>query len=140
MRRSSIILADTIARRRWTYLADPVGHDTWISHADEALNGIPWRGDCDDLAETVLDLLGRGGQALDKRWRLFADTDGDGKVDHLMGCAEDDAGTFWIVGDTGCSASIAPSDYTIIEYHRLDQFRPDGSPDVRGGTPWVSKA
>lgn len=55
---------DQAARDGFTYAGDGA-LDTWRSHAADVLNSRPWRGDCDDLVSTVLDLLGRRGVPLD---------------------------------------------------------------------------
>lgn len=133
MRISEIKHWDLRARERFTYLAD-VG-DTWRSHADEVLRGEAWRGDCDDLASTVLDLLGRAGLPLDQQYRLEVDSKGGDQVDHLIACALDGGGELWVVGDTfGVAYRAGDMMHAPVQYQRMSEF-----PTVRLGAPWSAK-
>jgi hypothetical protein len=136
MRADEIISFDALARANFIYRGDGM-LDTWRSSADAALAGEHWTGDCDDLASTVLDLLGRGGVPLVQRYRLFVDTNGDGKVNHMVGAVQDAAKGFWIVGDTGQPAFEAfRMLYTPISYQRLDEWTTGGDAAMRAGAPW----
>lgn len=98
----TIKTADMRVRANFTYTPDVV--DNWRAHSHAVLNSRPWEGDCDDLSTTALDMLGRQGQPLDRMWLvLVAAQTGNrlgGRLDHLIGVVEDDAGKFWVVGDT----------------------------------------
>lgn len=92
--------ADALARKGFTYLADPPGRDTWRSHYDDALAGHPWEDDCDGLGSTTLDLLGRHfGMDLGDLYAMEVSSAKNGMADHYVGCARED-GRFYIVGDT----------------------------------------
>lgn len=130
---------DALARRGFTYVTDGV-FDTWRSHADEVLRGEPWSGDCDDLASTVLDLLGRCGVALDKRYRLLVDSspyDDNERVDHMLAGALDEDGLFWLVGDTFAPAYLTNYfRHRPVEYHRLSETNALNLPLWREGAPF----
>lgn len=98
--RTSIENVDKLARERFTYKADPVLKDTWRSHAKQVLAGEAWSGDCDDLASTVLDLLGRNGVALEDRYRLYVASDKSDTVDHMVAAVRANDGDIYVVGDT----------------------------------------
>ena len=113
--------ADRLARQNFTYLADPVALDLWRSHADAALDGRPWSGDCDDLASTVLDILGRAGTPLADRYRLFVSTRGLKTPDHMIAAVRD-RGRIWIVGDTFRPCySIGEMAHRACFYQRMDE-------------------
>lgn len=126
--------ADRLARKSFTYKSE--AGDTWRSRADEALAGTAWQGDCDDLASTVLDILGRQGLPLESRYRLVVASAGDKrKPDHLAGCAIANDGSFLIVGDTFRAAYAAPAmRHRGIFYNRLSENQPDAI--WREGVPW----
>jgi hypothetical protein len=124
---------DAEARQRFTYRPDAV--DNWRSHGDEVLRGEDWQGDCDDLASTVLDLLGRNGMALGDRYRLLVSTLGESQVDHMVACAVDADGHFWIVGDTFAPAyPAALMKHRGLFYNRLTETQPKAV--WRDGVPW----
>lgn len=128
---------DLAARRRFTYRRDRADRDEWRSHADQVLAGEYWAGDCDDLASTVLDLAGRDGAPLALRFRLLADASPpSGRFNHMVAAIQDEAGRFWIVGDTFAPAHTAEGFlHRPFAYHRLDEYR-DGDPLWRDGAPW----
>lgn len=128
---SALRAADAQARQHFTYKPD-IGPDTWRSHADDALHGTAWAGDCDDLASTVLDLLGREGMSLADRYRLFVSTTGDDQVDHMVACVSADDGSFWIVGDT--FAPIYPAGQ--MKHRGLFYTRLSEAGERREGNPW----
>jgi hypothetical protein len=128
----AICRLDAQARAGFTYLADPVGDDRWRSHADEALAGRPWSGDCDDLASTALDLLFRAGASLSNLYRLEVDA-GSGRIDHMIACTWDDAGLAWIVGDTFKAAYPAGQcPHRPVQYQSLD-----ATAVTHQGAPWA---
>lgn len=136
MRADEIIGFDRLARAHFTYESDGK-IDTWRSHADAALAGQPWAGDCDDLTSTVMDLLGRGGLPLSQRYRLIVDGKGDGTPNHMVGAAQDSAKGFWVVGDTGKPAFEAfRMLYKPLMYQRLDEWATSGEGAWRTGAPW----
>ena len=117
------IAADAMARRRFTYVADPFGRDTWRSHADTVLAGSPWEGDCDDLASTVLDLLGREGFPLDQRFRLLVSTTSGRVIDHMV-AAGVQGGKILILGDTfGPAYDISRMTHRGILFQRMSEAR-----------------
>lgn len=127
----AVVAADRLARKRFTYKSEP--GDTWRSHADAALSGEAWAGDCDDLASTVLDILGREGLPLEDRFRLVVATEGK-KPNHLIACAFID-GSFQIVGDTFRPAYPAKAmRHRGIFYNRLSETKPEAI--WREGVPW----
>lgn len=124
---------DAEARQNFTYKPDQV--DNWRSHADDALKGAAWAGDCDDLASTVLDLTGRQGAALSDRYRLLVSSTGSNTVDHMVGCVVDGQGKFWIVGDTFDAAyPAAQMKHRGLFYNRLSEAV--SPPTWRDGVPW----
>lgn len=126
---------DQAARSRFTYESDGV-MDTWRSHANAVLDQKHWRGDCDDLVSTVLDLLGRRGAPLDQRFRLLVDSKGGDTVDHMVGCVLTADHRFLIVGDTAGPAYGASSMlHRALQYQRMDEWSGD-DPVWRDGAPW----
>ena len=114
---------DALARRRFTYQPDPKERDTWRSHADAALAGSPWSGDCDDLASTVLDLLGRDGFPLQERFRLLVSTRGGRIVDHMVAAALY-GGRIIVIGDTFSGPyPLAEMKHRSILYQRMSEAR-----------------
>lgn len=92
---------DRLARKNFTYVKDPDGRDEWTSHAEDVLAGRPWKGDCDDLASTVMDLIYQAKVALPHAMRrLMVSTTGGDIVDHMVGMIQDRDGKTWIIGDT----------------------------------------
>lgn len=115
--------ADTMARRRFSYRADPRGQDIWRSHADAVLAGSAWSGDCDDLASTVLDLLGREGFSLEDRFRLLVGSGFSAKIDHMVAAALS-GGRLLIIGDTfGPAYPIREMKHRPILYQRMSEAR-----------------
>lgn len=55
--RAACKVADSRARQHFTYAPEPIGQDEWRSYADKVRAKEPFKGDCDDLASTVLDLV-----------------------------------------------------------------------------------
>lgn len=134
---ADIRLWDRAARDGFTYEGDGA-LDTWRSHAADVLNGRRWRGDCDDLVSTVLDLLGRRGVPLDQRFRLLVDSDHSGGVNHMIGAVLTAEGAPLIVGDTYGAAYLCTSlKHRPRQYHRLDEWTEDGQPLWREGLPWA---
>lgn len=128
---------DHRARALFTYKGDALNMDTWRSFADQVLAGDAWAGDCDDLASTILDLLGRDGLPLNRRYRLLIATQGDGWIDHQAACVQDDQGRFLMVGDTFGPAYSPPCiSGAIRRYQRMDEWRGDGRPLWRDGAPF----
>lgn len=126
---------DRRARERWRYLADAA--DAWRSHADDVLAGRAWRGDCDDLASTALDLLARAGCPLDRLWRLIVTAAGGQR--HMVGCVQADDGRLWIVGDTfGACYRAESMAHSPVQSCRLDEAHADDNRGLwREGAPWT---
>ena len=104
---SDVQLAEQIARRGWSYEFDEPNRDTWRSEATECLQAHQnqevhrWKGDCDDLGSTVLDLACRFGVAPEQLYRAMVSSPqarGD-QIDHYVGLYEQD-GEWWVIGDT----------------------------------------
>lgn len=121
---------DARTRRSFSYVADKDG-DTWRSHAAEVLADEPWADDCDGLAETCLDLCCRTGLKTEDAYRLavFASSDGSG---HMVGCAKDDDGQLWIVGDTFSDKPYLASHMR----HRPNVYNRLAEDIWREGAPW----
>jgi hypothetical protein len=125
---------DARARQGFTYLADG-SIDNWRSHADAVLRGDRWSGDCDDLASTALDLLGRQGVATEDRFRLLVSASGGKTPDHMVGCVRADDGAFLIAGDTFRPVyPAAAMRHRGIFYNRLSETSPEAV--WREGVPW----
>lgn len=95
--------ADRLARSGFTYVADPPGRDTWVSHAAVVRAGQAWRGDCDDLGATALELAVEMGADPARLYRaLVASPDCPPGVafDHYVALAEVEGGVWWVFGDT----------------------------------------
>lgn len=134
----TIQILDRKARAGFTYVPDPPRQDRWRSHANTVTAMKPWSGDCDDLASTVLDLMGRAGLPARHRYRLLVDTQEPGLYDHMAAAALDDDGNLWIVGDVNQpGAVLAPAGLFVRAYNRLDETKADGSPLWRDGAPWA---
>lgn len=131
MKAAELAQVDTRARAKFTYVAD-VQMDRWRSHADDVERGAAWEGDCDDLASTVLDLLGRAGLDLEDRYRLTVSVGRNGVVDHMVTAARDDDGRFWILGDTFAGSYRAEDmRHEPISYNHLTEKA------WRQGAPWA---
>lgn len=111
------------AREHWTYSHD--AEDSWRVFSRRVYDGAAWTGDCDDLALTTLDLLGRMGQPLNKMWLMLVKVDRSTmRADHIIGVAEDKNGMLWIVGDTGPFARpLDTMTYRALAWARMDHPR-----------------
>jgi hypothetical protein len=137
MQSDALCAVDKSAREHFTYRPDGA-INTWRSHADEVLAGGEWFGDCDDLASTVLDMLGRDGVALSDRYRLLVSTTHASKPNHMVGCVRAADGAFYIVGDT--FAPFYPASviaHRCIFYNQLSEAFPNAV--WREGNPWRAK-
>lgn len=120
---------DQEARRGFTYKADGK-IDEWLSHADDVKTGKPYQDDCDGLASTAVDLCCRAGLPEDRAFRLAVAASSDGSG-HMVAAVMDDAGHFWVIGDTFRSAYAAERMlHKPIEYRRLSESA------WREGAPW----
>ena len=136
MNEHDIRVADREARGNHIYLSDPPLNDNWRSHAPEALGGRKWKGDCDDIASTALDILGKHNMPLKSRWRLLVAANGASEVNHMVAAACDGDGHFWIVGDTfDPTYPAGQCPHLILHYNRLDERK--GNKAVwRDGAPF----
>lgn len=126
---------DAVARSQFTYLTDGV-MDTWRSHLQDVEAHRGWKGDCDDLTSTVLDMLSRQGVDLSNLYRLLVSSTGNNVIDHMVGCVVDDQNNWWIVGDTFASCyPAAQCLHKIIEYNCLTERNAKGAL-WRGGSPF----
>ncbi len=114
---------DARARRRFTYQPDPPAKDRWRSFAAMVLAGKSWKGDCDDLTSTVLDLMARAGMPHDRLMRaLVISPQSTGQIDHMVGIAIDEAGVEWVVGDTFESAHPrSSSKHRFVQVSRVSE-------------------
>lgn len=137
MRADEIRAWDLKARAKYSYLADPPGEDTWRSHADDVLAGKDWSGDCDDLASTVLDLLGRAGEPLSNLYRVIVAANASAEPNHMIGAVADERGAVWVVGDTFGSEPYPAEDcpHRPVRYQRMSEVMPDNT--WREGAPWA---
>ena len=101
-------------KANFNYLADV--EDNWRVHSSEVLTKQTWKGDCDDLTSTTLDMLVRNGQPRNKIWFVLADVEHKNMLDHLIGMIQDADGHFWIVGDTSSQNAYPASQmkYRIV--------------------------
>lgn len=99
--------------------------DNWRVHSSQVMDKKMWFGDCDDLASTTLDMLIRAGQPRNRAWLVLADVEHKASLDHLVAMVQDDAGHFWIVGDTAAQ-TFYPADrskYRWVAVARMDNAR-----------------
>jgi len=141
MRPAEIIAIDARARARFVYVEDVM--DMWRSHADAVERGEEWRGDCDDLTSTTLDLLTRAGLPITQAYRLHVNA-GNGPhagnsatdVNHQIAVVLDDRGDAWVVGDTfGPAYPYTRMEHVVCYHHRLDRRSSKGAPFVPGAPP-----
>jgi hypothetical protein len=90
----------------YIYTAD--GVDSWNSYSADQIAGKIWRGDCDDLTSTTLDMLYRAGQPLDKMWMLLNNVESHGTMDHIVGIIQAADGKYYVVGNTNEKANVFP--------------------------------
>lgn len=111
----------------YTYQEDPLGRDTWVSHADDVYDGKRWAGDCDDITSTCLDLLSRAGASSEAMWRGMVRTQNattaTGHPDHMVGYIRDDVGHIWVVGDT---YNHIPYPLQLMEHQQIKNSPCDG--------------
>jgi hypothetical protein len=109
------------ARAQYTYSTDI--EDSWRVHTHTVYAGVAWTGDCDDLTSTVLDMMGREGQPMNKMWFILVNVDRSAMTaDHIIGVVEDRDGKIWVVGDTGPFARpLQDVTYRILAWARLDR-------------------
>jgi len=125
------------ARKGFSYQADfaqTPSQNHWRSRYSDAADGKEWAGNCSDLASTVLDWLCRKGLPLANGYFL-AVFDYQSHGGHAVGCAVDDDGRMWIVGDTFALAPYAAEymRHTPDIYHRLSE----PVTAWRKGVPWT---
>lgn len=85
-------------KSKFRYVSDVV--DIWRVFSSDVMSGNIWRGDCDDLTSTTLDMLIRDGHPRSKVWFVLVNVNNTRTLDHIVGMIEDIDGHFWIVGDT----------------------------------------
>ncbi len=131
---------DLAARARYAYAPDAPGTNPWRSFADDVLAGRAWRGQCADLASTVLDLCDRAGAGLSGQFRLVVIAQGTSTPDHMIAAQVDDASGVWIVGDTFGSEPYPAEDcpHTAVRYQRMEEAMPDNIWHV--GAPWTASS
>lgn len=133
---------DAKTRDNFSYQPDPSDRDTWRSHYDDVMKGRPWCGDCDDLAETVMDILCRRGLPLENAYRLVLQAS-DGSGGHMAGAVVDIFKTIWIIGDTYVNRPYRAEKllHTPVKYNRLSEFKVVGENKIestwRAGAPWT---
>jgi predicted transglutaminase-like cysteine proteinase len=116
--------------KNFVYTSDVV--DKWRVHSPEVIKGESWKGDCDDLASTTLDMMIRAGHPMNKLWMVIVDSSNTGYLDHMVAMAQDDDGHYWIVGDTS-KRNVYPAElitYKVLAIARMDTvkfwFNPKG--------------
>lgn len=95
---------ETQARARFVYKADQERQDRWRSFHNAVYAGERWYGDCDDLASTVVNMLGKIGVPAYNMWFAHVDTeDPDDKIDHMLAFmlhTSEGPPTMYVIGDT----------------------------------------
>lgn len=124
------------ARANWTYLADD-GPDQWRDHSDDVLAGRAWADDCDGLAMTTVALCARDGAAPADCFRLVVEAS-DGSGGHMVGSMKDDAGNWWVVGDTFFPRPYPAGQmqHTPKDYNCMANIWPKPVWDT--GVPWLA--
>lgn len=110
-------------KQNFDYLLDET--DNWRVHTSEVLMKQRWKGDCDDLSSTTLDVMIRAGQPLRKIWLILADVTHTANLDHLVAMVQDSDGHYWIVGDTSAQNAY-PADkmtYRVVAVARGDNMK-----------------
>lgn len=121
--------ADGVARRNFFYEAEGMGRDEWRSHAPEAIAGRNWRGDCDDLASTALDILSQNispgparNELLSRMYRLKVKSEQcppGVPFDHMIAAVKVGR-DLWIIGDTFLKAhKVEQSPHYLLKPGRI---------------------
>jgi hypothetical protein len=82
---------------------------------------------------TTLDLFAQAGAPLSGLYRVEVGAAGAAAVNHLIGCAWDNAGVCWIIGDTFGEAYPAE----VCRHRPFSYQRMDDIATVRDGAPWI---
>jgi hypothetical protein len=123
---SAVQTANNLACRWFTYEEDKP-RDEWRSHADDALAARRWKGDCDDLASTALDLLVRQHPDIDlsRLYRMCVkspECPPSVPYDHMVAGAMIRPGVLVIFGDTFAHPhTYARSPHRIMRYAPLSE-------------------
>lgn len=130
-----------IVWRRFRYVSDSETHpgdrDHWQTHWRELQNSPTYtvRGDCDDLACTVIDGLLSRGWPRERAMLAMVAANRSKAINHLIGLVETDDGEMYVVGDTFSSKAvpIKKCPHKIIKYVRMDNRRKveDGMPKAK---------
>lgn len=124
---SAVQAANNLACRWFTYEGERPGKDVWRSHADDAMAGKRWRGDCDDLASTALDILIRTNPGIDqsKLYRMCVRSPqcpADVPYDHMVAGAMIRPGLLVIFGDTFAHPhAYVRSPHRIVRYAAVSE-------------------
>lgn len=125
---------DAKVRALGEYREDPAGKDKWQSCAADVEAGRPFKGDCDEWAETAVELLFRAGVSHYQLFRCIVSTPGQVN-DHMIGLVHLDDGTFCSVGDCNAPPAAvrgdAVHDYLINQVSRLGEMDENGKPRWR---------
>lgn len=123
----AVTAADNLAQRFFSYQPEPGKTDVWRSFADQAVAGQRWKGDCDDLASTALDLLVRAHPDVDQSllFRLCVATPECERwvpYDHMVAAYINHLGNLVCFGDTfGVPARPRDRGYRVAQYSRLSE-------------------
>ena len=116
---------DRSVKDRFVYADKDPGGDQWRSFATELRDDKDYVmvDDCDTLASTVLEILAWEGVPLENLFRALVSSPAarGNMVDHMVGLAKDENGTYWVVGDTfGPPVTINRTPHKIIEVSCID--------------------
>lgn len=117
---------DAKVRSLATYKADPALRDSWTSYAKRVLGGLRFEGDCDDWAETALEVLASYDVPRSALFRALVASQGT-VIDHMIGLVQMPDGSMWSIGDTfGPPARVSGdrvNGHLIIETSQVGKLR-----------------
>lgn len=108
---------ETQARLHFSYQDDPAGQNIWRSRLNDI--GNTWRGNCDQLTFTELEMLAKQGWDTTKMWRVIVSTPENMRDPHtlvhsdelhMIGLVEDSYGRVWAIADVNMGAPYIWSD------------------------------
>lgn len=109
--------------------------DTRRSRIHDVLNARVWRGDCDDLVATALDLLASRDVPSAHQFEILVSTVGGDVADHIVGAVLSSDHRFMIVGD-----AYRPAHGSKIMAYRPLRHRRMSEPETwLRGAPWQAE-
>lgn len=124
---ANVRAVDDLVRSLATYVPDAALRDSWTSFHKEVMAGQPFEGDCDDWAQTAIQVLFLLGAPKSVLYRALVSSSGGEAIDHMIGLVRLPDGSMWSIGDTFGPPALVDGDkvgpHKIIETAQVSRGR-----------------